>query len=229
MRASTNDRSRAAQRVALVGFIAATLAGCAALDPYESTFACEKSKDYGRCQNVHSAYDEAVVGEAQAPGAIKPGKKEPTWRYRERPPSGAGTGTLRPLPEERPKPSRKGAIAVATRAEMDPAYAYRAAEYRELATLIEKPVTPVVRPPHVLRTLIVPYASGGALYMPRFVYYFADEARFVLGEYLNPPEDTKTVVPTRAALSEEAEPPMANAAPRPSAKSAGTRAGGARK
>lgn len=195
----------------------ATLGGCSTLDPYESKFMCEKNRDYGRCMNVVSAYEEALAGEALAPGAPKPGKREPTWKYRQ------GTGSARPnnssegMPAGVPRPLRKAPTERAQRATRattvvtypDAAFAYRSAEYRELAALIEQPITPVVRPPQVLRTLIVPYSSGDSLFMPRYVYFFADEARFVLGDYLAPPAPQKTISPTRAEVTSEAPPASA--------------------
>lgn len=63
---------------------------------------------------------------------------------------------------------------------------YKATEYGELARLIDDPVTPVVAPPKVLRTLIVAYATPERrLYMPRWVYQFVTDGDFVLGDYLN--------------------------------------------
>jgi conjugal transfer pilus assembly protein TraV len=79
---------------------------------------------------------------------------------------------------------------------------YKAAEYRELRKLLEAPVTPLVKPPKVLRTLVMAYPSGdGTLYTPRYVFFFADEGGFVLGDYLNatPPETaTETLSPLGA-------------------------------
>ncbi|MEO8755268.1 MAG: TraV family lipoprotein, partial [Casimicrobiaceae bacterium] len=71
----------------------------------------------------------------------------------------------------------------------------REARYRELAGLIENPVTPLVQPPKVLRTLIVSYSAGDALYMPRYVYYIAEDAKFVLGDYLQNSPAERTMYP----------------------------------
>lgn len=60
---------------------------------------------------------------------------------------------------------------------------YKEAEYAELAKLIEEPVTPLVKPPEVLRTLIIGYGtSDKTFYAPRHIFYFASEAGFVLGD-----------------------------------------------
>jgi len=56
-------------------------------------------------------------------------------------------------------------------------------------------VTPLVRPPQVLRTLIVSYTVGESLYMPRYVFYFADEARFVIGDYFESPDVRPVIYP----------------------------------
>jgi len=64
-----------------------------------------------------------------------------------------------------------------------------------MAGLIEAPVTPLVKAPTVLRTLVVSYTAERTLFMPRYVYYFADEARFVMGETLNATGSLRTVYP----------------------------------
>lgn len=179
-----------------LGAIALTLAlaGCKTLVPYESKFMCEKSRDFGKCMDVQQAYEDALGASAGNPAQLKPDKREPELRYKAtKAPAHPG---LRPglgeAPTGEPRLLRTGLPLSAEEL-------YRDREYRELAGLIEQPVTPVVKPPKVLRTLIVSYTAGESLYMPRYVYYFADEARFVLGEYLSLGNDVKQVFPNGPA------------------------------
>ena len=167
-----------------------SLAGCKTLVPYESTFMCEKSRDYGKCMDVQQAYEDALGSAPRNPAQLKPGSREPELRYK--------AETRATPPGTRPAigvpPSGEPRL-LRTALTLSPEELYRDREYRELAGLIEQPVTPVVKPPKVLRTLIVSYTAGESLYMPRYVYYLADEARFVLGDYLSPKDEVRQVFP----------------------------------
>ncbi len=69
---------------------------------------------------------------------------------------------------------------------------YQDAVYRQLASIVDAPVTPMIAPAKTVRTLILPYADkdgAGRLYMPRFVYSVLEQPRFVLGDYLSRPEN----------------------------------------
>ncbi len=60
-------------------------------------------------------------------------------------------------------------------------YNYRTGLYNKLASLIEKPETPMVLPPKVMRTLILSYTgSGNELYGFRYVYFFATEPEWII-------------------------------------------------
>jgi conjugal transfer pilus assembly protein TraV len=144
----------------LVAACGAFLSGCAVFNPYDSEFMCSATDDYGRCLDVDGAYAEAVEG-----------RKNP------------------------PRRNGKAVVDDATADEQDGmrhvqetrAYsAYKDSEYREMRKLLDAPVTPLVKPPKVLRTLITAYPSNDrTLYTPRYVFFFADEGQFVLGDYLN--------------------------------------------
>ena len=73
---------------------------------------------------------------------------------------------------------------------------YNDQRYREMASLIAQPVTPILKPTKVLRTLIVGYSTGKTMYMPRFIYFMASEPEFVLSDGLNPPGAGDVVFPT---------------------------------
>lgn len=136
------------------------LSGCGALMPYKTEFQC-KSPDKGKCATVKAAYDESKRN--IAPGAAveknaavnKDGKKD--------------KGT------EKPKEKMPDA---------DPGEVYKNSLQKELSSLLEAPVTPVLIPPKVIRVLIFPYPDRKFLYMPRYVYMMTDEPEWVIGNYL---------------------------------------------
>ncbi len=73
-------------------------------------------------------------------------------------------------------PGRAGAAATV----------YEKAAYQKLAGLLKEPVTPIVAPPKVMRVLLLPYKSGeNDLYMLRYAFFFVDDPKWVLGEYLS--------------------------------------------
>jgi len=62
---------------------------------------------------------------------------------------------------------------------------YQEEVYRKLAGLLREPVTPLVAPPRVMRVLLLPYrGDGGELFMPRYVYFMAEDPRWIMGGYL---------------------------------------------
>lgn len=145
------------------------LSGCKLLVPYDSEFMCSANPDYGKCTDVQGAYSDALGGIIDKEVAAEPGDAK---KHK----SGA---VQHPLPAS-------------------PAQRYKAAQYVELAKTIEAPVTPIVKQPTVLRTLIVAYSSSErTLYMPRYMFFFADAGEFVLGDYLSnsSPSATPSIFP----------------------------------
>jgi conjugal transfer pilus assembly protein TraV len=62
---------------------------------------------------------------------------------------------------------------------------YQEALYKELAGLLKEPLTPIVAPPKVMRVLLLPYkGDSNELYMIRYVYFFVEEPKWILGDYL---------------------------------------------
>lgn len=138
--------------------------GCAIFAPYDSKFQCERSRDFGKCTDVAGAYSDALGGVEDSGVGSRGNVRRREKSVEERAePLGGDPGVAR---------------ANITR--------YKAAEYGELASIIEQPITPVVAPPKLLRTLVVAYATPEkTLYLPRYVYYFVSEGNFLLGDYLN--------------------------------------------
>lgn len=95
------------------------------------------------------------------------------------------------VPVEQAYLESKGTWRPERGSELEPALdAYRSAFFSRVAGLLEEPVAPLVVPPKVMRMLLLPYrGADNELYMPRYTYFFVDEARFVLGERARELED----------------------------------------
>ena len=152
------------------------LVGCS-LNPYHSEFMCAASANHGKCESVDEAYGEAleqVDGKAQKESMARP----PT--------------STEKSAKAKSAPPPAGLMPVSNAPAED---TYRQAQYRKLAGLVEEPVMPIVEPAKTMRTLILPYPAGDSLYMPRYVFWIAEQPKFVMGEYLNPPSTAQTVFP----------------------------------
>ena len=139
-------------------FFAATISvsGCSALNPYQSEFTCPQ-KENGKCVSVDAAYDES----------LKKGKigKSSEAIAIPVPPTGEKEAVEASLP--------KGDLL------------YREEVNRKLAGLLKEPVTPIVAPSQVVRVLLLPYrGDSGELFMSRYVYFIAEEPRWIIGDYL---------------------------------------------
>ena len=148
------------RKLLFVCFLAA--AGCT---PYNSTYMCEASRDYGKCSDVRGAYD-AALGTAR-PERINQETEQSKGRKKDK--------------KEKRQELSSVAMSVAQAHDM-----YRAREYQQLAALIDQPTVPLVKMPTALRTLVVSYSTGKTLFMPRYIYVLDDEANFVFGDYLTP-------------------------------------------
>ena len=143
----------------LIGLLlAATFfsSGCSILNPYKSEFTCPQ-KENGKCVGVDIAYDESL--KKGTDGANNP---EPIQKTSSKPEKAVGE-----------KQNRRSDLL------------YQDEVYRKLTDLLRQPVTPLVAPPRVMRVLLLPYkGEGGELFMPRYVYFMADDPRWIMGGYL---------------------------------------------
>lgn len=156
-------------------FVAATtmmlLTGCTTLgsmmSPYPEKFGC-KNGDHGVCIHPEKAYEDAVAGRTSRSDPAVTNDKKLLKAHGETP------------------PARGKAVAAAPSA-----YAgYRASVYAKLQGLIDQPVTPMLKQPRTVRTLILPYADRerpDRLYMPRYVFSLLDRPEWVVGDYLVEP------------------------------------------
>ncbi len=138
----------------LVGGAILLVSGCAVLNPYKSDFTCPQ-KENGKCVAVEAAYDESLKK--------APEKKAP----------------------EAPRKSQKAEISTTGPKSAGSDLVYQEEVYKKLIGLLREPVTPLVAPPKIMRVLFLPYkGEGGELFMPRYVYFMADDPRWIMGDYL---------------------------------------------
>lgn len=148
------------------------ISGCSALIPYPEEFMCEKTDNYGKCINVNEAYERALDGWTKEShisenGSIKKGHTSEDVKNNE-------------------TSINSESLNVSYR------NSYKESEYREMKKLIDQPITPIIKPPKVIRTLIVAYPGNrDSLYSPRYIWHIVDTGNFVIGDYLNQPEIDK--------------------------------------
>ncbi|WIW89556.1 TraV family lipoprotein [Sphingobium sp. V4] len=162
-------------RLALLPALA-LLSSCATvgsvMSPYSEKFSC-KNSDHGQCIHPEKAYEDAVAGRAS--------RSDPTVT--------ADRKLLKGVPADNgAPPAPASGRAGRQQAPAPGAFAgYRDSVYRELQGLIDDPVTPMLKSPRTVRTLILPYADRqrpDRLYMPRYVYSILEAPSWVVGDYL---------------------------------------------
>jgi conjugal transfer pilus assembly protein TraV len=192
----------------LIGLLSSCAAVGSIMSPYSEKFSC-KNSDHGQCIHPEQAYEDAVAG--------RPSRSDPTV-----------TNDRKLLKNARstaaPPPASPGARHHGRSGEAGSASAfegYRDSVYRELQGLIAQPVTPMLKPPRTVRTLILPYADRqrpDRLYMPRYVYSILDAPNWVVGDYLVTPISPAAQAPVLGQVHDQPASdggPAAGTEPRP--------------
>lgn len=144
------------------------MSGCALLNPYESSFSCPESYN-GKCVSVQAAYSEssAVSGTSSSPAS---GRKQDDC-------SNEISDSARCIEARKDNPLN------AAPKESGAYSRYQSALFDKFAGLLKEPVTPIVAPPKTMRVLLLPYTGqDNEFYMLRYVYFFVDEPRWLLGD-----------------------------------------------
>ena len=184
-------------RLAIAGAAMALLSGCATvgsmMSPYSEKFDC-KNSDHGQCIHPERAYADAVAGvRSKSDPAVTRDKN----MLKDVPSPGAAGGRR-----------TRGTDAYGS---------YKDSVYRELKSLIEAPVTPMLKPARTVRTLILPYADRqrpDRLYMPRYIYSVLDRPVWVVGDMLIASPSRVSTARVLGQVRETAEPaPEISAAP----------------
>ncbi|MGD9811391.1 MAG: TraV family lipoprotein [Sphingobium sp.] len=186
---------------------AALLSSCATLgsvmSPYSEKFSC-KNSDHGQCVHPEQAYKDAVAGRASRsdPEVTNDRKLLKGQRDDRRAAGSAAPGVG----------SRRRA------ADPNGFSSYRDSVYRELQGLIDDPVTPMLKSPRTVRTLILPYADRqrpDRLYMPRYVYSILDTPSWVVGNYLVNPLSPAAQAPVLGQVRDTSSTDASAEEPRP--------------
>lgn len=160
--------------LALAGML--LMSGCALLNPYESNFSCPESYN-GKCVSVQTAYSESSGGVAKTKDAGSDQLHENCVPESDN--FGACTESRKESVGTTPASKENGALTK-----------YRAALFDKFTGLLKEPVTPVVAPPKTMRVLLLPYTGqDNEFYMLRYVYFFVDEPRWLLGDTVSSGEE----------------------------------------
>lgn len=154
------------------------LSGCALLNPYESDFSCPEGNK-GKCVSVQQAYEDNGAVSAKVKGdATKEGRC--TSKYSDV----DGAMPFETVCSDPQLATTSAPAAVAAVNPEDRNYNhYRSALFEKFNGLLKEPVTPVVAPPKAMRVLLLPYTGQeNEFYMLRYVYFFVDEPRWILGD-----------------------------------------------
>ncbi len=169
---------KAIHAIAAAGF----LCGCSMINPYQSEFSCPDTFK-GKCASLREVYLEDASGRETADKATpkhdctatsSDGEEHPVTTCGSGSPSSAGTG-LAAVPPSSATESGSPEETSFNR--------YRTSLYDRFSSLLKEPRTPVVAPPKVMRVLLLPYTGQeNEFYMLRYVYFFVDKPRWVLGD-----------------------------------------------
>jgi conjugal transfer pilus assembly protein TraV len=156
----------------LIAITMLLLSGCALLNPYESSFTCPRTAD-GKCVSVQTAYQESTT-----PAVAKPA--EPATEHPDDGCRGEHTS-------DSTCSDAKRNVTLNTPSSEN---RYRAALLDTFTGLLKDPVTPIVAPPKTMRVLLLPYTGqDNEFYMLRYVYFFIDEPRWLLGDSVSSGEE----------------------------------------
>lgn len=143
------------------------LSGCATVNPYNDDTMCPSMNDFGQCVSMTEAYEHTLDPEA----------KKATEH------EGKGKGA--PVTSAEDQASAAGPVGGETGQEVT----YRGELYKEMASLLREPKTPVIKPPTVRRVLVTSYEDNQELYMPRYFYIVIEKPTWTLREVPGPERD----------------------------------------
>lgn len=155
------------------------------INPYQSEFSCPDTFK-GKCASVREVYLEDAAGSSKDKADNASVKPLCTSTTSDMEGGGLVTTCSDPVPVD-PGISAAGNASLATTAagntEERNYNQYRSALYDKFSGLLKEPQTPVVAPPKVMRMLLLPYTGqDNEFYMLRYVYFFVDKPRWILGD-----------------------------------------------
>lgn len=149
--------------------------GCALLNPYESSFSCPETAN-GKCVSVQTAYRESKLPAVSNPAEPVTDRKE------EAGPNSSDSACFDNACSDRKSDLAQNSSSSESR--------YRSALFDTFSGLLKEPVAPIVAPPRTMRVLLLPYTGQeNEFYMLRYVYFFIDEPRWLLGDTVSSGEE----------------------------------------
>lgn len=166
------------------------LCGCSMINPYQSEFSCPDTFK-GKCASVREVYMEDAAGSPQNKAEEKKvensaAKSGCTTTYSGMEGEGMVTTCSDAVPADTGTMvagNSSLAVPVAVNPEERNYNQYRSALFDKFNGLLKEPKTPIVAPPKVMRVLLLPYTGQeNEFYMLRYVYFFVDKPRWILGD-----------------------------------------------
>jgi conjugal transfer pilus assembly protein TraV len=166
------------------------LCSCSMINPYQSEFSCPDTFK-GKCASVREVYMEDAAGN-QKNSAGQNKTEKPlvksgcTTTYSGQEGEGMVTTCSDAVPADTGMLSVGSATVaapVAGNPEERSYNQYRSSLFDKFSGLLKEPKTPIVAPPKVMRVLLLPYTGQeNEFYMLRYVYFFVDKPRWILGD-----------------------------------------------
>ncbi|NQY62906.1 MAG: TraV family lipoprotein [Alteromonadaceae bacterium] len=149
------------------------LSGCSALFPYDDEFVCKRPDNLGKCISSSEAYEEIINGDDTSPYL------SPVSEVEEQQSS----------TKQKNSDIKAKTYAVNTNAVNSSRGGYERyldANYKEIAELVERPITPLVNKAEVIEMLVLSYPTnnGKRLKGERYINVINNNPKFVLGKYL---------------------------------------------
>ena len=158
------------------------LCGCSMINPYQSEFSCPDTFK-GKCASVREVYMEDAAGGPKDMADNAAAKPRCTTTNSGTEGNGPVTNCTDTIPADTVAGATTLASSVTGNTEETSYNRYRSALYDKFNGLLKEPQTPIVAPPKVMRVLLLPYTGQeNEFYMLRYVYFFVDKPRWILGD-----------------------------------------------
>jgi conjugal transfer pilus assembly protein TraV len=149
---------------------ALSLQACS-LFPYEDKFGCNRGDNLGKCVSAIEAYEEITTGKSSAP-YMKPYSEQ---NHDNEEQAFDSVETVKTSPS----------IVTPTSRGLSGYDKYLDANYTEVASLLDSPITPIIKPVKTAELLIIPYSnSAKVLKGERYINVILEDPSFILGDYL---------------------------------------------
>jgi len=154
--------------------ISVSLSGCSIVNPYNSEFRCKETYK-GGCMDLESAYDESISDKDQTASDLhKASLEDKKNRIK-------GQCTDCNSSDKLSDNKKDGDNGLGEKGLSKYDNLYRKSLYKELSQIIDDPKTPIVKPPQVMRLLLLGYTDqDNQLLSHRYIYFFTTEPKWII-------------------------------------------------